>query len=199
MFIVGVQSDLKPFAFASHERWYQSSLRNVKPTEQVAAEDGEGTGILHVYDTVFQGFSARMTPEEAEEMGKNPAVLKDIPISGRGSVPGPARHPARYPARPGPAGRVPGPARQYYGPGPGFRPDGPTRARENRAGSARYPPLILYERKGLARRYEDRPFPAPLPGERKGLVRQYEDRPFPAPSPGAGRELGLMQEPKLSL
>ncbi|KAF3779333.1 Subtilisin-like protease SBT1-5 [Nymphaea thermarum] len=78
-FIVGVQSDLKPSAFASHERWYQSSLRNVKPAEQVAAEDGECTGILHVYDTVFQGFSARMTPEEAEEMGKNPAVLKVIP------------------------------------------------------------------------------------------------------------------------
>ncbi|KAF3784424.1 CSC1-like protein [Nymphaea thermarum] len=44
-------------------------------------------------------------------------------------------------------------------------------------------------RKGLARRYEDRPFPAPLPGGRKGLARRYEDRPFPAPLPGEYRSL----------
>ncbi|CAN6468734.1 unnamed protein product [Victoria cruziana] len=78
-FIVGVQSDLKPSAFVSHERWYESSLRNVKPAEEVAEEGGGGAGILHVYGTVFRGFSARMTAEEAEEMGKNPAVLKVIP------------------------------------------------------------------------------------------------------------------------
>ncbi|KAF3782833.1 hypothetical protein EJ110_NYTH22982 [Nymphaea thermarum] len=102
------------------------SFHEVILQEQVAAEDGEGTGILHVYDTIFQGLSARMTAEEAEEMGKNPAVLKDISDgvmrlhtrAGLGLIFGGQ---ARYPAR------------QYYGPGLGFRAD-PGRGKPGRAG-----------------------------------------------------------------
>ncbi|XP_010530892.1 PREDICTED: subtilisin-like protease SBT1.6 [Tarenaya hassleriana] len=61
-FIFRVDGGSKPSIFPTHFHWYSS-------------EFAEGPRILHVYDTVFHGFSAMVTPDEAQVLRNHPAVL----------------------------------------------------------------------------------------------------------------------------
>ncbi|KAL8060203.1 hypothetical protein ABFX02_02G009200 [Erythranthe guttata] len=61
-YIVRVDSESKPSVFPTHFHWY-------------TAEFTEPTAILHVYDTVFHGFSAVLTPFQAASVLKHPSVL----------------------------------------------------------------------------------------------------------------------------
>ncbi|CAE5984976.1 unnamed protein product [Arabidopsis arenosa] len=61
-FIFRVDSGLKPSVFSTHYHWYSSEFT-------------EGPRILHLYDTVFHGFSASVTSEDAENLRNHPAVL----------------------------------------------------------------------------------------------------------------------------
>ncbi|XP_022946948.1 subtilisin-like protease SBT1.6 [Cucurbita moschata] len=61
-FIFRVDSFSKPSVFPTHFHWYTS-------------EFAESHKILHVYDTVFHGFSATFTQEQADSVGKHPSVL----------------------------------------------------------------------------------------------------------------------------
>ncbi|CAH8262706.1 unnamed protein product [Arabidopsis lyrata] len=61
-FIFRVDSGLKPSVFSTHYHWYSSEFT-------------EGPRILHLYDTVFHGFSASVTPDDAENLRNHPAVL----------------------------------------------------------------------------------------------------------------------------
>ncbi|OMO74479.1 hypothetical protein CCACVL1_16670 [Corchorus capsularis] len=62
-FIFRVDSESKPSVFPTHYHWYTS--------EFVA----EPTRILHVYDTVFHGFSASVTEAHAASLGNHPSIL----------------------------------------------------------------------------------------------------------------------------
>lgn len=82
-FIVRVDGDSKPTAFTTHEHWYRSSLAAVKGLKVQLSVDGEDDGLLHVYQTVLHGFSARLTEEEASEMEKTSGVLAVVPDRAR--------------------------------------------------------------------------------------------------------------------
>ncbi|XP_006841510.2 subtilisin-like protease SBT1.5 [Amborella trichopoda] len=64
-FIVRVQHDLKPTVFPTHEHWYKS-MASSSPTAQ---------NLIHLYHTVFNGFSAKLTPSQASQLSNHPAVL----------------------------------------------------------------------------------------------------------------------------
>uniref|UniRef100_A0A2P2P146 Subtilisin-like protease SBT1.6 n=1 Tax=Rhizophora mucronata TaxID=61149 RepID=A0A2P2P146_RHIMU len=61
-FIFRVDSESKPSIFPTHYHWYSSEF--VDPLQ-----------ILHIYDTVFHGFSATLTPEQAHSLSDHPSVL----------------------------------------------------------------------------------------------------------------------------
>ncbi|XAR72707.1 Tripeptidyl-peptidase II [Bertholletia excelsa] len=61
-YIFRVDRFAKPSIFPTHYHWYSSEF-----TDPAA--------ILHVYDTVFHGFSASLTPSQAASVLQNPSVL----------------------------------------------------------------------------------------------------------------------------
>ncbi|XP_061342128.1 subtilisin-like protease SBT1.6 [Gastrolobium bilobum] len=61
-FIFRVNSESKPSIFPTHYHWY-------------ASEFAEQTNILHTYDTVFHGFSAFLTRQQAASISQHPSVL----------------------------------------------------------------------------------------------------------------------------
>ncbi|GAV61386.1 Peptidase_S8 domain-containing protein/PA domain-containing protein/Inhibitor_I9 domain-containing protein [Cephalotus follicularis] len=72
-FIVRIQHDAKPTIFPTHMHWYQSSLSFLSTNTTTPL-------ILHTYDTVFHGFSARLTPREAQTLQKHHShILSVIP------------------------------------------------------------------------------------------------------------------------
>ncbi|KAF8406597.1 hypothetical protein HHK36_008685 [Tetracentron sinense] len=64
-FIFRVDEHSKPSIFPSHYHWYSSSFAD--PVQ-----------ILHVYDTVFHGFSATVSPDQAASILQHPSVLAAI-------------------------------------------------------------------------------------------------------------------------
>jgi subtilisin family serine protease len=88
-FIVRVDGNSKPSAFLTHEHWYRSTVsaavRAGHKTESgfyMNAQQDDAL-LLHVYNTVLHGFSARLTEKEAAEVGKTPGVLAMFPDRAR--------------------------------------------------------------------------------------------------------------------
>ncbi|KAG1361947.1 subtilisin-like protease SBT1.6 [Cocos nucifera] len=65
-YIFRVDHRSKPSIFPTHSHWYASSA---------FAGVGDPLPLLHVYDTVFHGFSASLHPDRAAELARHPAVL----------------------------------------------------------------------------------------------------------------------------
>ncbi|CAM8990765.1 unnamed protein product [Rhodiola kirilowii] len=61
-FIFRVDSESKPSIFPTHFNWYASQFANAGR-------------ILHVYSTVFHGFSASLTSDQAASVLQNPSIL----------------------------------------------------------------------------------------------------------------------------
>ncbi|KAL5561182.1 hypothetical protein UlMin_030929 [Ulmus minor] len=61
-FILRVDSHSKPSIFPTHYHWYTT-------------EFADPPQILHVYDTVFHGFSATLTPNQVASLTNHPSVL----------------------------------------------------------------------------------------------------------------------------
>ncbi|XP_052192334.1 subtilisin-like protease SBT1.6 [Diospyros lotus] len=61
-YIFRVDRFAKPSIFPTHSHWY-------------ASEFADPVSILHVYDTVFHGFSASLTPSQAASVLEHPSVL----------------------------------------------------------------------------------------------------------------------------
>lgn len=77
-FIVRIHTSLKPSTFADVDEWYESTLGSVgfNPNQQGGAKSSY---FLHVYRTVFHGFSARLTPEQAKLLKAQPGVIGVLP------------------------------------------------------------------------------------------------------------------------
>ncbi|XP_077236480.1 subtilase family protein [Tasmannia lanceolata] len=85
-FIVRVQKDSKPSVFPTSKLWYETTLRSVSLQKQLQAshdlsssDSDPAERIIHTYDTVFHGFSARLAPSEAETLKTFAGVLAVIP------------------------------------------------------------------------------------------------------------------------
>ncbi|KAL9304230.1 hypothetical protein ACSQ67_021493 [Phaseolus vulgaris] len=68
-FIVQVHHQTKPSVFPTHRHWYQSSLASISNTASV----------IHTYDTVFHGFSAKLSPSEAQKLQALSHVITLVP------------------------------------------------------------------------------------------------------------------------
>lgn len=71
-FIIRVHHDSKPSIFPTHIHWYQSSLQSLSPTPTTQL-------IIHTYDTVFHGFSAKLSPLQAQKLRSLSGILAVIP------------------------------------------------------------------------------------------------------------------------
>ncbi|CAH1451482.1 unnamed protein product [Lactuca virosa] len=85
-FIVRIQNDLKPSVFADVEHWYKATLGSLnsrkldyKKFNSFQGDKMPNQDFLHVYKTVFHGFSARLTPQEAQELEAHPSVMAVLP------------------------------------------------------------------------------------------------------------------------
>ncbi|XP_010920139.1 subtilisin-like protease SBT1.6 [Elaeis guineensis] len=65
-YIFRVDRRSKPSIFPTHSHWYASAA---------FAGGGDPLPLLHVYDTVFNGFSASLHPDRAAELARHPAVI----------------------------------------------------------------------------------------------------------------------------
>ena len=79
-FIVRVQNNLKPNRYPNHKTWYKSTLKSLSSNINSSnSQTQHNHGLLHVYNTVFHGFSARFTPQQAEELKNRPEILLVLP------------------------------------------------------------------------------------------------------------------------
>lgn len=82
-FIVRVQNNLKPSAFSDVEQWYKATLRSLSSNPLINSEETQSSSsqkdFLQVYRTVFHGFSAKLTPQQAQELEKRPEVMAVLP------------------------------------------------------------------------------------------------------------------------
>ncbi|KAJ3669488.1 hypothetical protein LUZ60_011438 [Juncus effusus] len=90
VYIVRVHNDLKPSIFPSLESWYTSTLHTLSSFSTNTIEANSSTldprgnaRLLHVYRTVFHGFSAILTPDEADLLHNDPSILSVIPDRAR--------------------------------------------------------------------------------------------------------------------
>ncbi|KAJ4720776.1 Subtilisin-like protease [Melia azedarach] len=70
-FIVQVQNDMKPDEFYDVRDWYESILKSLS-SKTLAQSDKE---IIHVYKTVFHGFSTRLTPQQVQQLKNRPEIV----------------------------------------------------------------------------------------------------------------------------
>ncbi|XP_023515158.1 subtilisin-like protease SBT1.5 [Cucurbita pepo subsp. pepo] len=79
-FIVQVHGDSKPSIFPTHKHWYESSLASITSNKATYATSSSSNGpILHTYENVFHGFSAKLSPSEVEKLQTLPHIASIIP------------------------------------------------------------------------------------------------------------------------
>ncbi|KAK6120174.1 LOW QUALITY PROTEIN: hypothetical protein DH2020_046080 [Rehmannia glutinosa] len=81
-FIVRVQNDMKPSAFSDVEQWYKATLRSLNSNPLISENPKTPQNpqdFLHVYKTVFHGFSAKLTPQQAKQLTKRQGVIAVLP------------------------------------------------------------------------------------------------------------------------
>ena len=76
-FIVQVQHEAKPSIFPTHRHWYESSLASIN--QETGSESSSSPTIIHTYETVFHGFSAKLSPLEAQKLQSLSHVISLIP------------------------------------------------------------------------------------------------------------------------
>ncbi|MCL7028401.1 hypothetical protein MKW94_030261 [Papaver nudicaule] len=79
-YIIRVQNNLKPSVFSDVEHWYSSTLKsltsnNLKLDHEKTQSRNSKEDFLHVYKTVFHGFSTKLNQQQAEEIKNRPGVL----------------------------------------------------------------------------------------------------------------------------
>lgn len=78
-----VHKDAKPSIFPTHKHWYESSLASISSnkatTSNPDASGTDGAAIIHTYETVFHGFSAKLSPFEVEKLQTFPHIASIIP------------------------------------------------------------------------------------------------------------------------
>ncbi|WOG83821.1 hypothetical protein DCAR_0102999 [Daucus carota subsp. sativus] len=80
-YIIRVQNDLKPSVFSNVENWYKSTLQTLD-TSQLMKDSEELSNtqeFLHIYKTIFHGFSTTLTSQQAEQLKNQPGILAVMP------------------------------------------------------------------------------------------------------------------------
>ncbi|KAL6223267.1 hypothetical protein ACLB2K_006655 [Fragaria x ananassa] len=66
VFVIRVQNDLKPSQHSGLHDWYASTLTTLSATND---------SLHHVYNEVFQGFSANLTTQQADQLRQRPEII----------------------------------------------------------------------------------------------------------------------------
>lgn len=82
-----VHGDAKPSIFPTHKHWYESSLASISPRKEATSHQDDATPsssisdgpIIHTYEAVFHGFSAKLSPFEVEKLQALPHIASIIP------------------------------------------------------------------------------------------------------------------------
>ncbi|XP_019193181.1 PREDICTED: subtilisin-like protease SBT1.4 [Ipomoea nil] len=74
-FIVFMMKSEKPRAFSTHHHWYSSIIRTLSPL----SNHSSSSQLLHTYERVAHGFSARLTPSQASQLRNVPGVISVLP------------------------------------------------------------------------------------------------------------------------
>ncbi|MFX6536269.1 S8 family serine peptidase, partial [Acinetobacter baumannii] len=74
-FIIHVSKSHKPLAFSTHHHWYTSIIRSLPPSPH----HNRPAKILYSYDRAVRGFSARLSPAQADAVKRIPGVLSVVP------------------------------------------------------------------------------------------------------------------------
>ncbi|XP_050238380.1 subtilisin-like protease SBT1.5 [Mercurialis annua] len=67
------ENTVRPSEYSDVEQWYSSILKNLN------SDSSASTQILHVYKTVFEGFSAKLIPDQVQELEKRPEIIALFP------------------------------------------------------------------------------------------------------------------------
>ncbi|KAE9468029.1 hypothetical protein C3L33_00082, partial [Rhododendron williamsianum] len=78
-FLVRVHHDSKPSIFPTHKHWYESTLTSLSPTTTTTTTDQTPSRIIHTYDTIFHGFSAKLSPLQAKNLESLSGIVAVIP------------------------------------------------------------------------------------------------------------------------
>ncbi|OMO82000.1 hypothetical protein COLO4_23304 [Corchorus olitorius] len=84
-FIVRVDNWMKPPQFSTAEQWYSSMVESLSSTNILSSKNPTTSQtqipkfILHIYKTVFYGFSAKLTPQQAQKLKQVPGILSVFP------------------------------------------------------------------------------------------------------------------------
>ncbi|CAO2841682.1 unnamed protein product [Amaranthus hypochondriacus] len=75
-YIIHMSHHQKPSNFETHHDWYASNLNSLSSTSLTDSESvSSSPSLLYTYDSAYSGFSATLTPSEAELLRQNDAVL----------------------------------------------------------------------------------------------------------------------------
>ncbi|GER29922.1 subtilase family protein [Striga asiatica] len=82
-YIVSVNNIMKPAELAEVQHWYESTLESLEDSNYnnnpYSKSSKYSSKILHVYNTVFHGFSAKLTPRQAQQLKERPWVVSVLP------------------------------------------------------------------------------------------------------------------------
>ncbi|XP_047340862.1 subtilisin-like protease SBT1.5 [Impatiens glandulifera] len=78
-FIVQVHHDARPSVFPTNKHWYDSSLSSLPSSPDDDDDDSDQKLLIHTYQNVFHGFSAKLSSTQAKFLETVPGVLAVIP------------------------------------------------------------------------------------------------------------------------
>ncbi|GER44641.1 subtilase family protein [Striga asiatica] len=85
-YIVRVQNNKKPSVFAEVQHWYHAALESLEDSNNNnnintsnSKSQNHSSKLVHVYNTVFHGFSAKLTPRQAQQLKERPWVVSVFP------------------------------------------------------------------------------------------------------------------------
>ncbi|KAK6911806.1 PA domain [Dillenia turbinata] len=78
-YIVQVQHDAKPSIFPTHKHWYDASLKSLSSSSSSSDADDSITRVIHTYENVLHGFSAKLSPSLVRKLENLPGVISVIP------------------------------------------------------------------------------------------------------------------------
>ncbi|CAA0832977.1 Subtilase family protein [Striga hermonthica] len=71
---------MKPSVFVEVRHWYQATLESLQDSSNYNNNNPSNSSkLVHVYDTVFHGFSAKLTPRQAQQLEEWPGVVSVFP------------------------------------------------------------------------------------------------------------------------
>ncbi|KAL2551943.1 subtilisin-like protease SBT1.5 [Forsythia ovata] len=79
-FIIRIERDAKPSIFPTHKHWYESTLRSLSTIaiDGKLSDSTDVSSVIHTYETVFHGFSSKLSTSEAHKIKRLSVIVAVI-------------------------------------------------------------------------------------------------------------------------